>query len=270
MFTAIAVGRDHLHRPLGPADPQPGLGGDARPAARRGDGQPDRPDLPLTRARSAAGSWTGSSCRTGRCSTWPTRRSSAAACSWSCSRARAPARRHHPSRPRRGRGRSRTPRRTAAARQPGGERPMSPPGQRRVPVPDGLDGERLDAALARMFGLSRARAAELIGERLGARRRAARGQVRPGARRGVAGRDAAAAGDGAARAPSPCPAWWWCTRTPTSWSWTSRRGSPRTRRPAGPGRPCCRACWPPATRSPPAARPSGRASCTGSTPAPRA
>jgi 23S rRNA pseudouridine1911/1915/1917 synthase len=39
-----------------------------------------------------------------------------------------------------------------------------PPGQlRRVPVPEGLDGERLDSALARMFGLSRARAAELIG-----------------------------------------------------------------------------------------------------------
>ena len=35
--------------------------------------------------------------------------------------------------------------------------------QRRVPVPDGLDGERLDAAIARMFGLSRTRAAELIG-----------------------------------------------------------------------------------------------------------
>jgi 23S rRNA pseudouridine1911/1915/1917 synthase len=34
--------------------------------------------------------------------------------------------------------------------------------QRRVPVPEGLDGERLDAALARMFGLSRASAAELI------------------------------------------------------------------------------------------------------------
>jgi 23S rRNA pseudouridine1911/1915/1917 synthase len=34
--------------------------------------------------------------------------------------------------------------------------------QRRVPVPEGLDGERLDAALARMFGLSRAAAAELI------------------------------------------------------------------------------------------------------------
>ena len=40
---------------------------------------------------------------------------------------------------------------------------MSTPVQRRVPVPDGLDGERLDAAIARMFGLSRTRAAELIG-----------------------------------------------------------------------------------------------------------
>jgi 23S rRNA pseudouridine1911/1915/1917 synthase len=36
--------------------------------------------------------------------------------------------------------------------------------QRYLPVPDGLDGERLDAALARMFGLSRSRAAELITE----------------------------------------------------------------------------------------------------------
>ena len=36
--------------------------------------------------------------------------------------------------------------------------------QRRVPVPDGLDGERLDTALARMFGLSRSAAAELIAD----------------------------------------------------------------------------------------------------------
>ena len=36
--------------------------------------------------------------------------------------------------------------------------------QRHVPVPDGLDGERLDAALARMFGLSRARAADLVAD----------------------------------------------------------------------------------------------------------
>jgi 23S rRNA pseudouridine1911/1915/1917 synthase len=40
---------------------------------------------------------------------------------------------------------------------------VTAPAQRRVPVPDGLDGERLDAAIARMFGLSRAHAAELIG-----------------------------------------------------------------------------------------------------------
>lgn len=36
--------------------------------------------------------------------------------------------------------------------------------RRSMPVPDGLAGDRLDAAIARMFGLSRARAAELIGE----------------------------------------------------------------------------------------------------------
>lgn len=33
---------------------------------------------------------------------------------------------------------------------------------RRLAVPEGLDGERLDAALSRMFGLSRTRAAELV------------------------------------------------------------------------------------------------------------
>jgi 23S rRNA pseudouridine1911/1915/1917 synthase len=41
---------------------------------------------------------------------------------------------------------------------------MTPPDRRRVPVPEGLDGERLDAALVRMFGLSRTKAAELIGD----------------------------------------------------------------------------------------------------------
>ena len=43
---------------------------------------------------------------------------------------------------------------------------MTAPGERLVEVPDGLDGERLDAALARMFGLSRSRAAELIADGL--------------------------------------------------------------------------------------------------------
>jgi 23S rRNA pseudouridine1911/1915/1917 synthase len=36
--------------------------------------------------------------------------------------------------------------------------------ERLVLVPDGLDGERLDAAIARMFGVSRTGAAELIGD----------------------------------------------------------------------------------------------------------
>jgi 23S rRNA pseudouridine1911/1915/1917 synthase len=40
---------------------------------------------------------------------------------------------------------------------------MTVAGARRVPVPDGLDGERLDAALARMFGLSRSQAQDLVG-----------------------------------------------------------------------------------------------------------
>ncbi|MFC5178914.1 RluA family pseudouridine synthase [Nocardioides taihuensis] len=42
---------------------------------------------------------------------------------------------------------------------------MSPAADHRVlPVPDGLAGERVDAAMAKMFGLSRTRAAELIGQ----------------------------------------------------------------------------------------------------------
>jgi 23S rRNA pseudouridine1911/1915/1917 synthase len=43
---------------------------------------------------------------------------------------------------------------------------MTTPDVREVDVPEGLDGERLDAAMARMFGLSRSRAAELIGDGL--------------------------------------------------------------------------------------------------------
>ena len=42
-----------------------------------------------------------------------------------------------------------------------------PPGeQRTVLVPDGLAGERVDAAMARMFGLSRTKAADLIAQGL--------------------------------------------------------------------------------------------------------
>jgi 23S rRNA pseudouridine1911/1915/1917 synthase len=35
---------------------------------------------------------------------------------------------------------------------------------RSVPVPDGLEGERLDAALGRLFGLSRSKAVELLAD----------------------------------------------------------------------------------------------------------
>jgi 23S rRNA pseudouridine1911/1915/1917 synthase len=45
--------------------------------------------------------------------------------------------------------------------------PVAMPGeQRSLPVPDGLEGERLDAAMARLFGLSRTRAAELVAQGL--------------------------------------------------------------------------------------------------------
>jgi 23S rRNA pseudouridine1911/1915/1917 synthase len=36
--------------------------------------------------------------------------------------------------------------------------------ERALSVPDGLDGERVDAAIARLFGVSRTRAAELVGQ----------------------------------------------------------------------------------------------------------
>ncbi len=125
--------------------------------------------------------WTGSSCRTGRCSTWPIPPSSAAASlavllavrglrldgtvegqPARAARPVRPARPHQPGRP----GRPAAPGRIArAAGCPG--RLVSVTAaqdQRHVPVPDGLDGERLDAALARMFGLSRARAADLVAD----------------------------------------------------------------------------------------------------------
>src|SRR5215475_12196681 len=146
-------------------------------------------------------SWTGSSCRTGPFSTSPTPRSSAAGCSPSCSRrgasgltepATGTAGRAGPAPPRRTVGspvalrpaRGPKARRTSGEARPGtaardratqrGEegvtaREYGGPAanvtagdQRRVEVPEGLDGERLDAALARMFGLSRAAAADLV------------------------------------------------------------------------------------------------------------
>ena len=63
------------------------------------------------------------------------------------------------------------------------------PEQRVVTVPEGLAGERLDAALARMFGVSRTAAAALIADGPRRGRRAGRRQERPGARGSHARRD---------------------------------------------------------------------------------
>ena len=80
---------------------------------------------------------------------------------------------------------------------------MTAGGPRRVAVPEGLDGERLDAALARMFGLSRATAADLVtnGDVLVAGRRAAKSERVP------AGEwlEVTLPGPPAARPPEPVP-----------------------------------------------------------------
>ncbi len=57
-------------------------------------------------------------------------------------------------------------------------------------VPEGLAGERVDAAMARLFGLSRTRAADLIAQGHVAARRRRRRQERPGAARRDPRRDA--------------------------------------------------------------------------------
>ena len=141
-------------------------------------------------------------------------------------------------------------------------------GERFVQVPEGLDGERLDAALARMFGLSRARAAELIST----------GQVlvdgQPGAKsdRVLAGApltvtlpppDAAPAVRGEA-----VPGLAIVYEDDDVVVVDKPRGVAAHRPPAGPGRPSSAGCSPPGIPWPPAARPNARASCTGLTPTP--
>ena len=165
-------------------------------------------------------------------------------------------------------------RRAAAAcrRAAGGRRPRAAAAvaeRRTVPVPDGLDGLRLDAALARLFGFSRTTAADTGRHRRGHGRRPRPGPVRPGHRRRLArGRHARAAGpaERGTRA-RPRPHRRVCGRR-------HRRGrqAGRGRRPShpglGPAPPSPRA-WPRwATGCPPRARPSARAWCTGSTSAP--
>ena len=235
-----------------------GLGGGARPGARRRAGQPDRPDLP--RPGSAAGPRRGlrlavRAQRRGvrRCSTWPTRRSSSAACC-SCVLALL--------------GRELDGIASTASRKTADERDVrAAAGARRA---------------RRHAGRRRARPpARPVPHR---RRDPGRGRARRGRR---AGRGASPTGS--SRAPgwrSPCP----------SPSGRADRGAARGRRgphdpvrgrrhrggrQAGRGRrapepgldrarPCSAGSPRSATASPPRARPSGRASCTGWTSAPPA
>jgi 16S rRNA U516 pseudouridylate synthase RsuA-like enzyme len=141
---------------------------------------------------------------------------------------------------------------------------MTAQGERRLDVPEGLDGERLDAALARMFGLSRTKAAELIGDGLVLL------DGRPAAKS-----DRVLAGEPLqVTLPSPRPAE---PPRPVEGLIVLYEDDdiivvdkPRIRRPAGPGRPSSAACWPPGTRWRPAAPPNARASCTAWTQTPRA
>ena len=127
---------------------QPGVGVGARPPARRLAGQPHRPDGPRRRARAAGTSWTSCSCRTGRSSTSPTRPIVSAAVLIGFLALRGI-----------GVDGARAPRARARARRGRGAATMAD--VRTLPVPDGLEGERVDAALARLFGLSRTKAADL-------------------------------------------------------------------------------------------------------------
>ena len=137
-----------------------------------------------------------------------------------------------------------------------------------VLVPEGLEGERVDAAVARMLGLSRTRVADLVvagGVLLDGAAVAKSDRVRSGAMLEVTSTTSAATGGRAAEvagvtivyddddivvvdkpvgvAAHPSVGW----DGPTCWvTW-----------------------WPPASGSPPPACPSARASSSGSTSAPR-
>ena len=105
---------------------------------------------------------------------------------------------------------------------------------RALPVPDGLVGERLDAALARLLGLSRTAAADLAdagGVRVDGRTVSKCDRLRAG---GWLEIELASPAPVAAPSPSRCPGCGWCTTTTTSSSSTSPSASPRTRARGGP------------------------------------
>ena len=162
---------------------------------------------------------------------------------------------------------------TRESRRPAATRPPTmTPDERTLLVPDGLEGERVDAAIARLFGLSRTKAADLAAAgSVSLNHRPAVKSDRVIGRRPPRGARCRASEDsptlavdrrtGARHDRSST------TTTTSSWS-TSRSASPRTRASGGPARPCS-AAWPRrGTGSRPPARASGRASSAGSTSAP--
>ena len=260
VFTVIAVGVVVAILRYRPQAAQPALGDHPRPAARRRPGQPGRPPaavarvLPrprgrLDRAAALAGVQPG---RLGdRLRRRPGRPAGLAGSPGG--RHGAARRRAGAAARRRGRRRSRSQNRTRRLPGPSDDATVRPrtaatatsgrqalmAEHRSLPVPDGLEGERLDAALARLFGLSRSRAAEVIAAGDVLVDGQAGGQVRPDAGGRLARRHPARRRRPRRWPPaSRCPACRSCTRTTTSsWS-TSRSASPRTRPRAGPARPC--------------------------------
>ena len=135
---------------------------------------------------------------------------------------------------------------------------------RSLPVPDGLDGVRVDAALAKMLGFSRTFAAEVAeadGVRQDGRVLGKSDRLRGGAWLEV---EWQARREPRGRSRSRCPiSASSTTMTTSSWS-TSRPASPPTRPSGGKGRRCSARSPAADSASPRPAQPSGRASCIAS------
>ncbi|GAA3336678.1 hypothetical protein GCM10020358_10170 [Amorphoplanes nipponensis] len=170
---------------------------------------------------------------------------------------------------RRGPGRAAGAHRAPARRRPGVlQESRDRMTSRSLPVPDGLDGMRLDQAVSRIFGLSRTAAATLVesGDAL------VDGIPRPKSDKVTAGSWLEVTLPPPVTAPvleaTPVHGMKIVYSDDDIVVWTSRSGWPRTRARAGPARRSS-AGWPPWARTwRPAAPPSARASCTASTSAP--
>ena len=138
--------------------------------------------------------------------------------------------------------------------------------QRTLQVPEGLAGERVDVGLARMFGISRSKAAELLAQELVTVDGRAGREVRPAAARRAARRHLPARARPARGARRGGRGH---RDHPRRRRHRGRRQARRRRRTPLDGldraRPSSATCAAPATRSRPAAPRSGAGSCSGST-----